>query len=465
MAEPLLEKCAAWADRYDMLPSPGGTVLCAVSGGADSVCLLLLMRALAEKRGFRVACAHYDHRLRGEESARDAQFVRALCESMEIPFFPGSGDVRGAAEKAGKGIEETARAMRYEFLFRTAEAIGAERLATAHTADDNAETALLFLARGAGSRGLSGIAPRRGILVRPLLAAERAEIEEYLKNHRILWVEDSSNACEDFARNRVRLGATPVLKSVNAAFARHVLEAGERLREDEEYLSSLAEGFLEKHAGETPDGLRLDAGAAAALPKPVFYRALRALCGKSLQAVHVEAARALLAPDAGGRSADLPGLRVTRSFDALYFAPRENEAVLPERTLRPDGETAVPEAGLLLRRTDGAVCPESGPADRAYTVFYFASPLPGEPLTVRARREGDGLRLWGRGCTKSLKKLFAEARIPAFRRARTPVLACGDEVLAVPGLGAAQGRLARPGEAAVKIEILKNTDMGEDRQL
>ena len=455
MADTLCEKCAAYADGCDMLPAPGELLLAAVSGGADSVCLLLILRQLAQTRGFRLACAHYDHRLRAEESARDAAFVRALCEKLDVPFYLGSGDVSAAAKQMGRGIEETARAMRYAFLRETARELGAVRLATAHNADDNAETVLLFLARGAGSRGLAGIAPRRGALVRPLLFAERREIEAYLTERQAAWVEDSSNFQTDYARNRVRLGAMPALRSVNGAFAAHVLEAGERLRADEEYLSSLAARFLREHAAETPDGLCLPAGETAALPEPVFCRALREICGSALQACHVRAVRALLGSDGETRSADLPGLRVTRSFDGLYFLPHGDAASLPERPLPPDGETELPEAGLLLRRTDGVTCPETGPVRDGFRTLYFTAPLPDAPLTVRQRHEGDRLRLWGRGCTKSLKKLFAEAQIPAFRRARTPVLACGDEVMAVPGLGAAENRLARPGEAAVRIEIRK----------
>ena len=455
MAESFCARCAAWADRFDMLPAPGGTLLCAVSGGADSVCLLLAMLELAETRGFRVACAHYDHRLRGGESARDAAFVRALCEKRNVPFFLGGGDVRARAEREGKGIEETAREMRYAFLWETAARLGAERLATAHTADDNAETMLLFLARGAGSRGLAGVAPRRGDLVRPLLFAERSEIEAFLAARGQDFITDSSNASPEYARNRLRLEAVPALRSVNAAFARHALEAAGHLREDEECLRALAETFLKENAAEADGAATLPADALAALPKPLRFRALRAVCGEALAAKHAEAVYALLAPDAGGRSADLPGLRVTRDGAALRFAPRGAAGALPERPLPPGGTLEAPEAGLVLRRTDGVVCPEGGGADKTFTTLYLRAPLPGETLTVRARREGDRLRLYGRGCSKSLKKLFSEARVPLYLRARTPVLACGDTVLAVPGLGAAQEAVAMPGEPAVKIEVIR----------
>ena len=444
-----------------MFPVQGGTVLCAVSGGADSVCLLLVLRELAQQRGFRVACAHYDHRLRGDESARDAAFVRALCRSLDVPFHIGSGNVREAALREGKGIEETAREMRYAFLYRTAEETGAERIATAHTADDNAETVLLCLARGAGSRGLAGITPRRGALVRPLLFAERAEIEAYLDGRGQNYVTDSSNASTEYARNRLRLEAVPALRKVNAAFARHALEASARLREDEEYFLERADAFLNENAREERGALFLPSEALAEMPRPVFFRVLRLVCGAALTSAHVEAVRTLLAPDASGKCADLPGLRVTRDFDSLAFAPRGETVAMPERELPPDAELAVPEAGLVLRRTDGVICPERGGADRSFLTLYLRAPLPEGALVVRARREGDRLRLWGRGCSKSLKKLFAEERIPIFLRARTPVLACGETVLAVPGLAASEEYVARPGERAIRIGIQETLNLRE----
>lgn len=465
-AEPLAGRCAAWADRFGMLPGAGETMLCAVSGGADSVCMLLLLREIAAERGFSLVCAHYDHRLRGEESARDAEFVRALCERLEIPFVLGSGDVAGAAGVSGRGLEETAREMRYAFLRRAAAEAGAVRIATAHTAEDNAETMLLCLARGAGSRGLGGIAPRRGEIVRPLLFAARREIEAFLESRGQPYVTDSSNASTEFARNRLRLEALPALREVNGAFARHALEAAERLREDEEYLACLAADFLKTHAEETEDTLSVPASALGALPRPVFFRALRQICGAALTAAHAEAVRALLSPDSGGKAADLPGLRVTRSFDSLVFAPRGETAGLKTRELGPDAELALPEAGLTVRRTDGVVCPEKGPVYNSYTILYFARPLPCDTITVKRRAPGDSLRLYGRRCTKSLKKLFAEARIPACRRDLIPVLKCGEAVLAAAGLGAAEGLLARPGAEAVRIEFIQNNnDTGEDRQL
>ena len=171
----MLETIKALTTEYDMLPR-GGTVLCAVSGGADSMCLLHLLHTWAGEGGFRVAAAHYNHNLRGAESDRDAAFVAEWCAGQDIPCVIGAGDVAHEARARGLGVEETARQMRYEFLRGAADAMGCGRIATAHSADDNLETLLLHLVRGAGLHGLAGIPPRRGVVVRPLLTTSRAEI-------------------------------------------------------------------------------------------------------------------------------------------------------------------------------------------------------------------------------------------------------------------------------------------------
>ena len=449
MADALLEKCLAYALPRGMLPPKGGRMLCAVSGGADSVCLLLLMLDAGRMYGFSVACAHYDHALRGAESKRDAAFVSALCERLGVPFVSGSGDVYAEAKKRARGVEETAREMRYAFLRETARTLGAACIATAHNLGDNAETMLLNLARGAGSAGLAGIAPNRRGVVRPLLCLERREIEDWLRARGEAWVTDSSNLTDDYARNRLRHAAVPALESVNPAFARHALEAAERLRADEECLSALAECFVQENARAEGAYLALPAAALGGLPEPVFFRVLRKVCPRPLSARHTEAVRGLLADDRSGAEADLPGCCVRRSFDRLYFGEGETLPPIMTRFLEPDSEVFVPEAGVTVRRTDGV----TSEIHNSFNIFFFQMPEPCGRITIRPRQAGDSLRLPGRGCTKSLKKLFAEARLPVWERQRVPVLADGKGVLAVYGFGAQESRLALPGTAAVKIEI------------
>ncbi|MBD9243875.1 MAG: tRNA lysidine(34) synthetase TilS, partial [Clostridiales bacterium] len=226
--------------------TPGARVLCAVSGGVDSMYLLYRMTELAAQRGFTVGCAHFNHGLRGAESDRDEAFVRTQCAHLGVPFYAGRGDV---ASVRGMGTEGAARQLRYAFLTDCAAAHGYDWIATAHTADDNAETLLLNLARGCGLRGLTGIPPQRGKLLRPMLDTTRAEAEAYLAAHGIAHVEDSTNASDAYARNRVRHHAVPALESVNAAFMQHAADTAALLREDERFLSGLAAEFL---AGQTP---------------------------------------------------------------------------------------------------------------------------------------------------------------------------------------------------------------------
>ncbi|MCM1150094.1 MAG: tRNA lysidine(34) synthetase TilS [Butyricicoccus sp.] len=228
-----------FAKKYDMLPD-GARILCAVSGGADSVCLLHLLKS----GGADVVCAHFNHRLRGAESDRDERFVRALCEKLGVECLTGAGDVARRAAENSIGTEEAARALRYEFLFESAEKCGADRIATAHNAEDNAETVIMNLARGAGLRGLGGIPPRRGKIIRPLLQTTREEIIAYLAENGLGHVEDSTNAADAFARNRLRHHVLPVLRQQNEAAVLNIARAAELFRADEEYFREAARHFM-----------------------------------------------------------------------------------------------------------------------------------------------------------------------------------------------------------------------------
>ena len=190
MIDPMAGRVLACCQKWDMLPQ-GGTVLCAVSGGRDSMALLHLLSALAEERGFRAAAAHFNHRLR-PTADRDEAFVRDWCREHDIPLTCRAGDVKEFAAREGLGIEDAARKLRYAFLETAATDMGADRIATAHHREDNAETVLLHLLRGSGLRGLGGIAPVRGKIIRPLLEISRAEIDEYVRRHGLPYVEDDS---------------------------------------------------------------------------------------------------------------------------------------------------------------------------------------------------------------------------------------------------------------------------------
>ena len=191
--------------REEGLFSAGDRVVCALSGGADSMAMLWCLHSLQAGLGITVSAAHFNHRLRGAEADRDEAFVRAFCAGRGIALTVGSADVAQYAKDHGQSLEEAARECRYAFL----RALPCDKLATAHTADDNAETVLLHLLRGSGLRGLCGIPPRRGSIVRPLLSVTREQVTAFLRAENIAWVEDSTNAEEFCTRNRLRRRVLP----------------------------------------------------------------------------------------------------------------------------------------------------------------------------------------------------------------------------------------------------------------
>lgn len=223
-----MERILSFSARWGLFPEQG-LILCALSGGRDSVALLHFLK----EHGFHLAAAHFDHHLR-PDSGQDAAFCRKLCESWGVPFYQGEGDV---AAMAGN-TEANARAARYAFLERTAEETGAACIATAHNADDNLETVLLHLARGCGLNGLTGIRPRRGRIVRPMLQVPRSAVDEYVKEFDLPFREDATNADTSYARNRLRHQVLPVLRSINPRVAEAAGRMTDTLREDLDFLTA-----------------------------------------------------------------------------------------------------------------------------------------------------------------------------------------------------------------------------------
>ena len=416
----------------------GGLILCAVSGGADSMYLLARLHEL----GCAVAAAHYNHGLRGAEADRDEAFVRDWCAARNIPFVSERGDAAAFAAEQHMGLEAAARTLRYAFLERAADEMGAAAIATAHTADDNAETMLLRLARGTGLKGLGGIPPVRGRIVRPMLDTTRAQVEAYLAAHEIDHVEDSTNASDAYARNRMRHGAAPALASVDPAYARAMGQTAALAREDEAFLEELARAFLREHADENS----VDAAALAAQPWPIGSRAVRLMAGRDLSLRHV---KAILETAAKGGAADVPGLRVVRWGDRLVFGAEQASAI-QEQTLPVPGTVYVPSAGCVVRaeKISGFPCE----VNKSYNIFFFQCENICGSITVTGRMPGDSYRPAGRGCTKKVRRLLREAGVPPWERDGRIVLRDGAGILAVQGFPPAERAAARPGDRGI-IEI------------
>ena len=454
----MLESVKNLTTEYDMLPQ-GARVLCAVSGGADSICLLHLLHAMSEEGGFTLAAAHYHHGMRGAAADSDAAFVEAFCKERNIPCVIEQGDVYGEAERRGLGVEETGRQLRYEFLRRTAAELGCDRIATAHNADDNLETLLLHLVRGAGLHGLAGIPPRRGDIVRPLLTTSRADIEAYLEEHKLSHVEDCTNSDDSYARNRIRHQVVPVLRQLNPRLTESAAETMGYLRADNDFLNAQAAAAC-SHARWAEDDLVIEARYIAELPSAIAPRAARRMLemmgdgNTDCSAAHLKAIVDLAAGEDPSAVAFLPnGRLVQRVYKDLLFTTQSDP--LPPFVPTPlnlDGETA-PEGTDWRCSCRAVICPAEGEAVSG--AFYLARDTVEGELMLRPRQTGDEISLPRRGGTKTVKKLFIDEKVPRRERERIPVLADGRGVAAVAGFGPEQSRLAQPGQSAYELIFWK----------
>ena len=393
----------------DLLP-PGSRVLCAVSGGADSMCLLHL---LSQRKDLSLVAAHFNHQLRGEESDRDEAFVREVCGEWRIPLTVGRGDVNAFAMREKLSLEEAGRTLRYAFLSQAAEMEGCDLIATAHNADDNAETMLLSLIRGTGLTGLTGIPPRRENLVRPLLDMTRRDILTYLEGHGIPHREDSSNRDERYTRNRLRAQVMPVLRQLNSRCVEHMSNTAEQLADIGRYLDENARALLSQ-AQESPGRVSLPMEVLSAAPQVLRPRMVLQLLDrlgvgrKDFRSVHL---KDILSLSPGG-SVDLPhGVTARREYTLLVLS---REAPLQSLT------------AMALHEGDNPV------PGTVWTVVLRSPPWPG--LVVRPRRTGDEITL-PNGHKKTLKKLLIDRKVPRLDRDRLPVVADDDGVIAVAGLG------------------------------
>lgn len=409
------------------LLAPGDDVTVALSGGADSVALLWVLRRLAPELGLTLRAAHFHHGIRGQEADRDADFCRALCARWEIPFTLGRGDAPARAQQTGESLEEAARVLRYRFLRRTAPG----KLATAHNADDNAETVLLNLLRGTGPRGLCGIPPRRETVIRPLLRCTRTEIVALLAREGLPHVEDSTNEADDCLRNRLRHRVMPLLRAENPNFSDAAGRAAALLREEDAYLSRLAA----QAAAECAVGADWSCRALLALDPVLRRRILISMLWnlglENPSLVYVTALEALLSAGPSAQISLPGGLLVSREYDLLHVGRPERLPPLPELALQVPGQTLLPGG---LGRITCVVTKNSYFSKKNLTTFALRCDMITErELCVRGRRPGDRLSL--SGGTKRVKELMIDRKLPARLRDAVPVLTLAGRPIAVFGLG------------------------------
>ena len=446
----LIDKVLNFVDEHNMLPE-SGLVLACVSGGADSMCLLEVFRRISTQRGFSLAVAHFNHKLRGEESDRDEKFVRDYCEKFALAYYTQSGDVCSFAKQNGLSIETAARDMRYDFFHNLADTLAAEKIATAHNADDNTETILINLARGAGTKGISGIPPIRGKIIRPMLTITRDEIIAFLSDHGISYVEDSTNSDDVYTRNKIRHHVIPILKEINPRLNEAASITARLMREDEKMLSEMADIFIK----DKRDGFSVTCEDILALPTAVSRRVIRKLYGGNLSFKHVDLVLELCKNNNPSALLSLPKMTVYKDYGRIVFGLDE-EFVQEgfEEFIPLDGSSVIiPAIGLKISCKAVSFDDKIGKVNKSLTSFLFKSIDTYGTMSVRPRRAGDKIKFLGQDGTKTLKKLFIERRIPAHKRSLIPVIADSKGVLAVYGLGRGERLVPQSGDIALRIDF------------
>lgn len=437
-------------EATDIIPTDS-CGLVAVSGGADSVALLHLLHKVAETHRLTLHAAHLDHALRPDSPA-DAAHVRGLCATLGVPLSEARIDVATLAQSGKGGIEETAREARRAFLRETAQIHGCAWIALAHQRDDQAETFLLRLLRGAGTTGLAGMRPVDPPFVRPLLPFARTELVEWLASEGIAWREDASNQDPAFVRNRVRHELLPLLESYNPAVCRRLNELCRQLADDEDDWAKRSAAELQ-HVAELGAGeCRLPCAALTAASPAMAGRLVRAALKhvrgdlRRLDADHITAVVAL----AGGARPQgelfLPGAWVGRRYQLLLM----REA--PPRTV---AQTSFAIAGPgIYPLTDGRVLGVSladGARGEGRNAVEFCARQVTFPLRVRAPRPGDRLHPAGMAGTKKLQDLFVDMKIPVEDRIAAALVFGGERLLWVAGVR----RCAGLGPAPVPGPVLR----------
>jgi tRNA(Ile)-lysidine synthase len=475
MNERIFLKVKAYIEKYQMLV-PGDTVVLGVSGGADSVCLLLMLCELAKEMPLKLIVAHVNHGIR-EEGKKDAAYVERLCEERRLPFFLIEEDVQALAKEEKLSEEEAGRIVRYRAFAHILEQnskdekvndkitdgkvaygkiAGGEtaygKIAVAHNAGDRVETMLFHLFRGTGLSGASGIKPVRGNIIRPLLCLERGEIEEYLNGNQVSFCIDHTNLEDTYTRNRIRNHILPLAeKEICRGAVTHMWEAADMLLEAEEYIKKQSQKVYnecrieqDETCGAQPLRVVLRADMLASqepfMQKQVLLKALEELTEsrKDITSVHVEEIRKLLSKQ-GSKQVSLPyGLTAAKEYDRLILFDGDFEkSLFKERkgigslSVSIPGCVSVPGLGMaefsVFSHEKTQIIPE-----KSYTKWFDYDRIT-RSLLFRTRETGDYLTINEDLSKKTLKDYMIGEKIPKNKRGELYVLADGNHILWVPG--------------------------------
>jgi len=431
----------------------GERILVAFSGGADSVVLLDVLVALSEELGISVCAAHLNHMLRGKDADADAEFTRRRCEKYGIGYISECVDVAAYAKAKGESTELAARNVRYDFLRRAKVHFSADKIATAHNANDNLETILFNISRGSGIDGLCGIPPVRDDIIRPLIETTRAEIETFAKEKELSFCTDKTNAETVYSRNKLRHMALPVLSEINPMAVENAARMSRLLREDAEFLKNAAinvakEISLSEHACKRLDMTKLSDGIFGRVCELFAKRAL----GKdnyTLEYKHISSIRKLASGNNPSGEIYLPDeLCVRCEYEKLVFEKREESKKFSAQKLDL-GENIFGEYKIFLEKTK-----KNGKVNNSVNTFFVLCDKISGGLFVRPRKEGDRIKLLARP-GKSIKKMLIDERVPKNVRDKIPIIADEEKVLALFGFGTDESVIPENGQECFEIRIEK----------
>ena len=434
-------------NRQTGLIVPGDQIICAVSGGADSMALLWCLYRLKQQLQITVSALHCNHHLRPGDAEQDAAFVESFCQQHHIPLQVCDLDVAAQRRSSGQSEEEAARTLRYACFEKALPA--AAKIATAHNADDNLETTLIRLVRGTSPRGLSGIPLQRGRIIRPLLFATRTQILAFLQQEQIPHREDATNAEDCCLRNRLRHHVMPLLRQENPSFAQNWLETAAQLRQEDGYLSELAAQAMQTvRCGEGFSICALQ-NLEPVLQRRVLFGYLSQWGLTDAQLCHVKLLQQWLTSSQPSGSLSLPGLTLRRRYDCICPASPQDFTTFAPCKLTVPGRTELPQLGcsIVCRWADGAKEIEN----TATTFAIKYAMITQDGVWVRPRQAGD--RITRTGGSRSVKRLLIDCKIPAAQRDRIPIFVSGEQILAVGYAGINQACAADGAGPYLEIKI------------
>ncbi len=450
-----------------------------VSGGADSVCLLLLLNELAPQIGFSMTVAHVEHGIRGSESVRDAAFTERLCRNLGIRFELCRVDVPRYREETGLSEEEAARVLRHDSFLDVCGRVGADRIALAHNADDCAETVLFHLARGTGIRGMGGIRPvsewKDTVIIRPLLCVSRAEIEDWITARGQEYCRDSTNADEIYTRNRIRRRVMPELAGINDRAVFHIQSTAGQMAEICDYLDEAAWKagkdvfFLEDGTGGSPRVTILCEPFRemhVVLQKHLILLLLGLAAGsrKDITSVHVEQVMRLMTADVGAHLSLPCRITARKTYEKVVLGTEiPNEVCFTEQNLKIPGETVTEDGIIFMTELMNVVDVSKKIPRKSYTKWFDYDKI-NHVVCLRTRRPGDYIVTDADGGHKKLNKYFIDEKVPVSLRDRIWLLADGNHIMWVVGYRISEAcKVSGQTRRILCVEAgTQNTKRGED---